>query len=73
MSYCCFNRQESLQKAKDKYDNYGGQEEASDYYQGNDAIKEKAKDKHKNLSEEEKETKRKYSKSRYNQNKEKPT
>ena len=30
VSYYCFNRQELLQKAKDKY--HGGKEEAAEYY-----------------------------------------
>ena len=57
MSYYWFERQELLQKAKEKYDN-GGKEKAAKYYQGNkDVIKEKANDKCKNLSEEDKEEK----------------
>ena len=60
-----------MQKAKEKYDN-GGKEEAAKYYQANkDVIKEKARNKYKNLSEEEKESKRQYSKNRYNKMKEK--
>ena len=71
MSYYWFNKQELLQKAKEKYDN-GGKEKASKYYQVNkDVIKEKARDKYKNFSEEEKEAKRQYSKNRYNKMKEK--
>ena len=51
MSYYWFNRQELLQKAKEKYDN-GGKEKATKYYQANkDFIKEKAKGKYKNLSD----------------------
>ena len=39
MSYYWFNKQELLQKAKEKYDN-GGKEKAAKYYQGNkDVIK----------------------------------
>ena len=70
MSYYWFNRQELLQKAKEKYDN-GGKEKATKYYQANkDVIKEKAKGKYKNLSEE-KEAKKRYSKNRHNKMKEK--
>ena len=66
MSYYWFNRQELLEKAKEKYDN-GGKEKAAKYYQDNkDVIKEKGNDKYKNLSEEQKEAKRQYSKNRYN-------
>ena len=73
MSYYGFNRQEVLQKdtnyckkAKGKYDNCGGKEKRAEYYQVN-----KARNKYKNLSEKEKEEKTKYSKNRYNENKEK--
>ena len=60
MNYYWFNRQELLQKTKEKYDN-GGKEKAAQYYQDNkDVIKEKANDKYKNLSEEEKEAEKKY-------------
>ena len=49
MSYYWFNKQEFLQKAKNKYDN-GGKEKAPKYYQDNkNVIKEKANDKYKNL------------------------
>ena len=51
MSYYWFNRQEILQKAKERY----SKEKASEYYLKNKkAIKEKARDRYKNLSEEEK-------------------
>ena len=43
MSYYWFNKQEILQKAKEKYDN-GGKEKAAEYYQANrDVIKPKSK------------------------------
>ena len=65
MSCYWFDRQELLQKAKKK-DN-SGKEKAAEYYQANkDVIKEKVNGKYKNLSEEEKEAKRQYSKNRYN-------
>ena len=32
MSYYWFNRQELLEKAKDKYQNGGGKEKAAEYY-----------------------------------------
>ena len=71
MSYYGFNRDELLQKAKEKYDN-GGKEMAAKCYQANkDVIKEKPNSKYKNLREEEKEAKRRYSKNRYNKMKEK--
>ena len=71
MSYYCFNRQELLQKAREKYDN-SGKEKAAEYYRKNkNILKEKANNKYKNLSEEEKEAKRQYSKNRYNKMKKK--
>ena len=71
MNYYWFNKQELLQKAKEKYDN-SGKEKAAKYYQTNrDVIKEKARDKYKDLPEKEKEAKRQYPKNRYNKTKEK--
>ena len=44
MSYYWFNGQELLQKAKDKYHNFGGKEKAAEYYLENkDVLKEKNK------------------------------
>ena len=58
MSYYWFNKQEILQKAKEKYDN-GGKEKAAEYYQANrDVIKQKANERYRNLSGEEKEAKK---------------
>ena len=51
MNYYWFNRQEILQKTKERY----SKEKAAEYYlQNKEAIKEKAKEHYKNLSEEEK-------------------
>ena len=51
MNYYWFNRQEILQKAKEKY----SKEKAAEYYKQNkEAIKEKSKEHYKNLSQEEK-------------------
>ena len=51
MSYYWFNRQEILQKAKERY----SKEKAAKYYLENkEAIKEKWRECYKNLSEEEK-------------------
>ena len=51
MSYYQFNRQEILQKAKERY----SKEKAADYYlKSKEAIKEKSKNIYKNLSKEEK-------------------
>ena len=55
MSYSWFNRQELLKQANKKYDN-DGKENAAKYYQDNKhVLKEKANNRYKNLSEEEKE------------------
>ena len=59
MSYYQFNRQELLQKAKVRYHIYGGKEKTAEYYIANkEVLKENAKNKYRNLSEEEKEGKR---------------
>ena len=51
MSYYWFNRQEILQKAKERY----SKEKAAEYYLKNkEAIKEKSRERYKNLSQEEK-------------------
>ena len=51
MSYYWFNRQEILQKAKEKY----SKEKAAEYYaQDKEAIKEKSREHYKNLSKKKK-------------------
>ena len=66
MSLYRFNRQEFLQKVKDRYHNGGGKKESTEYYIANkDVLKEKAKKKYKNLSQEEKEAKKDSSQNRY--------
>ena len=51
MSYYWFNRQEILQKVKEKY----SKEKAAKYYLKNKkAIKEKSRERYKNLTQEEK-------------------
>ena len=48
MNYYWFNRQEMLQKAKEKY----SKEKAAEYYKQNkEAIKEKSREHYKNLSQ----------------------
>ena len=48
MSYYWFNRQEPLQKAKERY----SKEKAAEYYpQDKEAIKEKSRERYKNLSQ----------------------
>ena len=62
MSYYWFNRQEILQKAKERY----SKEKAAEYYKQNkDAIKEKSRNRYKNLSGEKKSKIKEYQKKRY--------
>ena len=64
MSYYWFNRQEILQKAKERY----SKEKAAEYYLKNkEAIKEKSRDWYKNLSKEEKDKIKEYQRKRYQQ------
>ena len=59
MSYYQFNRQEILQKAKERY----SKEKAAEYYlQNKEAIKERTRDFYRNLSEEENNKSKKYQK-----------
>ena len=69
MSYYWFNREELLKKTKTKYHNKGGKEKAAKYYQANKKAIKKARNKYMNLTKEEKELKRQYSKNRYNKSK----
>ena len=56
-----FNRQELLEKAKDRYNKCGIKQKPAEYYIVNKGVlKENAKNKYRNLSEEEKEAKREY-------------
>ena len=62
MSYYWFNKQEILQKAKERY----SKEKAEEYYlQNREAIKEKARDCYRHLPEEEKNKIKDYQKKRY--------
>ena len=57
MNYYWFNRQEILQKAKEKYSN----EKAAEYYaQNKEAIKEKSRQRYKNSSQEKKDKIKEY-------------
>ena len=57
-----FNRQEILQKAKERY----SKEKVTEYYlQNKEAMKEKSREHYKNLSEEEKNKIKEYKKKRY--------
>ena len=62
MNYYWFNRQEILQKAKEKY----SKEKAAEYYaQNKEAIKEKSRQHYKNLSQEEKDKITQYQRKKY--------
>ena len=62
MNYYWFNRQEILQKAKEKY----SKEKAAEYYKWNkEAIKEKWRERYKNLSQEEKDKIKEYQRKKY--------
>ena len=64
MSYYWFNKEEILQKAKERY----SKEKAAEYYsQNKEAIKEKSKNRYKNLSKEEKDKIKGYQRKRYQQ------
>ena len=57
MNYYWFNRPEILQKAKEKY----SKEKAAGYYaQNKEAIKEKSRERYKNLSQEKKDKIKEY-------------
>ena len=57
MSYSWFNRQEILQKPKVRY----SKEKAAEYYaQNKEVIKEKSRERYKNLSQEEKDKIKEY-------------
>ena len=62
MNYYWFNRQEILQKAKEKY----SKEKAADYFaQNKEAIKEKSRRHYKNLSKEKKYKIKEYQRNKY--------
>ena len=62
MNYDWFNRQEILQKAKEKY----SKEKAAEYYaQNKEAMKEKSRECYKNLSPEEKDKIKEYQRKKY--------
>ena len=62
MNYYWFNRQQILQKAKEKY----FKEKAAEHYKQNkEAIEEKSRKRYENLSQEEKEKKKDYQRKKY--------
>ena len=64
MSYYWFNRQEILQKTKERYSK---EKAAKHYLQNKEAIKEDSKNRCKNLSQEEKDKIKEYQRKRYQQ------
>ena len=64
MTYYQFNRQEILQKTKERY----SKEKAAEYYlQNKETIKEKSKNRYKKLSQEEKDKIKGYQRKKYQQ------
>ena len=62
MSYYWLNRQEILQKAKEKY----SKEKAAEYYaQNKEALKRKSRERYKNSSQEEKDKIKEYQRKKY--------
>ena len=62
MSYYQFNRQEILQKAKERY----SKKKTAEYYaQNKKAIKEKSRERYKNLSQEERDKIKEYQRKKY--------
>ena len=60
------DNQDKKHKPKEKYHNGGGKERSKKYYEAyQEIIREKAKIRYQNLSEEQKELKRQYSRNRY--------
>ena len=69
MSYYWFNREKLLKNAWEKCHNKRGKQKAAAYYRKDtDLIKLEAKNKYRNLSEKEKNEKRKYQRERYHMN-----
>ena len=72
-SFYWFNRQELLQKAKDRYHNCSGKEKVAKYYlEKKEIFKEKARNNSRNFSEEEQKAKRGYEKKQIQKHKIKP-
>ena len=69
MSCYWFNREKLLKNAADEYYNKGGKQKAAKYYATNQKIlREDARNKYRNLSEKEKNKKRKYQREIYHMN-----
>ena len=69
MSYCWFSIEKLLKNAWDKCHNKGGKQKAAECYRKNaDLMRLEAKNKYRNLSEKEKNKKRKYQGGRYHVN-----
>ena len=69
MSYYWFNREKILKHVWDKYHSKGGKQKAYKYYAANQKVlREDARNKYRNLSEKEKNKKRKYQREIYHMN-----
>ena len=69
MSYYWFNRENLLKNPCDKYHNKGGKQNAAKYYAANqEVLREDTRNEYRNLSEKEKNKKRKYQRERYHLN-----
>ena len=64
MSCYWFNRKETLQKAKERYSK---EKAAEHYFQNKETIKEKSKNRQKNLSQEEKDKIKEFQRKRFQQ------
>ena len=61
MNYYWFNRENLLKNTWNRYHNKGGKQKAAKYYAANQkALRQDAKNKYRNISENEKNKKRKY-------------
>ena len=69
MSYYWFNREKLLKNVRDKYHNEGGKQKAAKCYAANEEVlREDARNKYINMSEKEKNKKRKYQRERHHMN-----
>ena len=68
MSYYWFNREKLLKKAWNKYCNKGEQRAAKYYAVNQEVLRKDARNKNRNLSEKEKNIKRKYQREKYHMN-----
>ena len=69
MNYYWFNRENLLKNTWNRYHNKGGKQKAAKYYAANQKVlRQGARNKYRNISENEKNKKRKYQRERYHMN-----